>query len=416
MENMRIGNYAFDPDVAMAWGEKIGIALIILIVTWIVAKATKWSFAKLVDNIGFLQRSTQSGDSLGMSLGKIVSLFIWLFGIIAIMQVFALDGVIAPLNTLLDNVMGIVPGLIGAGLAMFLGVVLAKIVRQLVETTLMTANFDSFMSRSGAEAVTGNATLSRTIGTIIYAIIVLGAGIVALQLLGISVIADPAQVMLQTIFDAVPRIIGAALVLGIGFLIARFVAQLIVEVLPGLGVDRALASTEILPASTSVSSIIARVAQVAIMLFFAIMATRMLQFPEITAILDQVLELGGRVIFGGIIIAVGFLLGNFLARMISSTGESNLAASIVKYATLILFVAMGLKYMGIGRSIIEMAFGALVIGTAVAAAIAFGLGGRETAAKLLEDMRTNPPKVAPPAPRKARTAPKAAARKPGPRK
>jgi len=64
-----------------------------------------------------------------------------------------------------------------------------------------------------------------------------------------------------------------------------------------------------------------------------------------------------------------------------------LGGKIVKYVTIILFVAMGLNYMNVADSIINMAFGALVIGGAVAGALAFGLGGREAAAKTLADLQ-----------------------------
>ena len=47
--------------------------------------------------------------------------------------------------------------------------------------------------------------------------------------------------------------------------------------------------------------------------------------------------------------------------------------------------------MDIGGPIIEYAFGALAVGAAVAFALAFGLGGRDAAARALADFRTNPP-------------------------
>ncbi len=53
------------------------------------------------------------------------------------------------------------------------------------------------------------------------------------------------------------------------------------------------------PDGASASTIITRIAQTAIMVFFAIMATRLLGFPEITHLLDQVLVVAGRVVFGG---------------------------------------------------------------------------------------------------------------------
>src|SRR5690606_28542191 len=62
---------------------------------------------------------------------------------------------------------------------------------------------------------------------------------------------------------------------------------------------------------------------------------------------------------------------------------NNLASKVLRYSAIALFIAMGLRYMGLADSIINLAFGAVVIGGAAAAALAFGLGGREAAAKML---------------------------------
>ncbi|WP_254054415.1 mechanosensitive ion channel [Sphingorhabdus sp. EL138] len=404
MDGLRIGNYALDTELMMEWGEKIGVALIILLLTWIVAKAAKWAFAKLVDNISLLQRDTGSGESIGMSLGKIVSLLIWLFGLIAVLSTFGLNSVIEPLQTLLDDVMGFIPNIIGAGIIFFVGSIVANIVKQIVETTMMTVNLDKWANKAGAEEVTGNSTISKTIGTIVYVLIIIPIAILALDALNMSTITEPATSLLNTIFTSIPLVIGAAILLGIAYMIARWVGGLIEEVLPGLGVDRSVNALGILPEKTTVSSVVSKIVIIAIMLFAAIAATRMLQFPELTNILNEVLALGGKVIFGGVIIGLGFMIANILARIVGGASEGSMGSQIVKYATIVLFVAMGLKYMGLADSIINMAFGALVIGGGVAAALAFGLGGRDAAAKTLEDMRSAKPKA--PAARKP------AARKP----
>lgn len=393
MDGLRIGNYALDTELMMAWGEKIGIALIILLVTWVVAKAAKWAFAKLVDNISLLQRDTGSGESIGMSLGKIVSLLIWLFGLIAVLQTFGLNNVIAPLETLLDNVMGFIPNIVGAGIIFFVGSIVAKIVKQIVETAMMTVNLDKWANKAGAEEVTGNSTISKTIGTVVYVLILIPIAILALDALQLSAITSPATALLDTIFTSIPLVIGAAILLGIAYMIARWVGGLIEEVLPGLGVDRSVDALGILPEKTTISSVVSKVVIIAIMLFAAIAATRMLQFPELTNILNEVLGLGGKVIFGGVIIGLGFMIANILSKVVSGASEGGMGGQIVKYATIVLFVAMGLKYMGLADSIINMAFGALVIGGGVAAALAFGLGGRDAAAKTLEDLRASKPKA-----------------------
>ena len=384
---MRIGNYRYDQEVAVDLLEKVGLAVLVLIVTWALAKGAKWAFAKLVDNVAFFRRATGSGASLGESLGKIVGLLIWLFGLLIVLTVLGLGSVAGPIDTLLNNVMAFIPRLVGAGLIFFIGLMVARIVRDLIVTSLRTLDFDKWANRGGVDTMTGNTAITSTIGTIVYALIVVFVSILALDALDLESVSGPASNMLQLIFDAIPRIIGAALLLGLGYLIARFVAQLLIEILPGLGVDRAVASTELLPGGTTASNVIARVTQIAIVLFFAIAATRLLGFPELTRILDQVLELGGRVIFGAVVILFGFLIANMLARLIAgSSGETSMAASIVRWTTVVLFTFMGLQFMGVGQNIVEMAFGALVIGGAVAGALAFGLGGREWAKRKLEQL------------------------------
>lgn len=407
MDGMRIGNYALDTELMMIWGEKLGLALIILVGTWALAKAAKWTFAKLVDNVKFLQRDTSAGTSVGESLGKIVSLLIWLFGLLIILRVLGLGGVDAPIQTLLNSIMGFVPNLLGAAIIFFIGMVVARIVRDLVVTALQTVDFDKWANRGGIDAVTGNSTISKTIGTIIYVLIIIPIAILALEALNLESVSGPASDMLRMILEAIPNIIGAAIILGIGYLISKFVVQIITEILPGLGVDQSVAALDILPATTSLTAVLARIAQVAIMLFFAIAAMRLLGFAELTSILDQVLELGGRVIFGSIVIAVGFLIANLLSRIVGGTDEGSLASTIVRYATIILFTFMGLQFMGVGQEIVQTAFTALVIGGAAAAALAFGWGGRHVAGKLLENLYANPPKPKAPAAKKpvARKAP-----------
>ena len=394
---MRLGNYVFDQEVAMQLLYKLGEAALILIVVWALAKAAKWAFAKLVDNVSFFQRSTGSGSSLGESLGKIVSLLIWLLGLLAILQVFDLGGVMSPVQTLLNNIMGFIPNLVGAALIFFVGLMIAKIVRDIIITALTTVDFDKWANRGGVDTVTGNTTISKTIGTIAYSLIVVFISILALDTLQLESVSAPASDMLRMIFNAIPNIIGAALLLGIGYLISRFVADVLKEVLGGLGVDRSLGATGLLPDGTTATDIIGRVVQIAIVLFFAIAATRLLGFPDLTNTLDQILDLGGRVIFGAVVIGVGFLIANLLAKVVSGTDEGSMASTIVRWATIVLFTFMGLQYTGVGEIITETAFSAIVIGMSVAGALAFGLGGREWAARKLEQMdgteTGNPPKA-----------------------
>lgn len=383
---MQLTNYQFDPALAVDIGTKAAFALGILLVTWLAAKAAKWAFAKLVDRVGFFARPTGSGESVGLSLGKIVSLFIWLFGLLAILDVLKLGGVAGPITELLDTVMGFVPNLVGAGLLLFIGLMIAGIVRDIAVTAMQAVNLDKWANKGGVEEVTGNNTITKTLGIVIYTLIAIPVAIGALGVLNIATISVPATHMLEMILGAIPNIIAAGILLGIGYLISRFVVSVLTEVLGGLGIDGPITALGLLPAGTKASEIVARVAQIGIILFFAIAATRMLGFAELTQILDQVLGLGGKVLFGAVVIAVGFMIANLIARIIGGADGSSMAATVVRYSAILLFAFMGLQFMGVGEEIVQTAFSALVIGLAVAGSLAFGLGGREWAAKKLEQL------------------------------
>ena len=132
MQTLSLGGYHFDPVLAAALGKKALIIAIILIVTWLLAKAAKWSFAKLVDRVPLFQRAAASGESIGSSLGRIVSLFIWLFGLVAVLQALDLNSVIAPVQGLINSFVAFVPKVLGAGIIFFVGGMIAKIVRDII--------------------------------------------------------------------------------------------------------------------------------------------------------------------------------------------------------------------------------------------------------------------------------------------
>ncbi len=388
--NFRIAGYAFDEALFLQWAEKLAMAGIIILVTWALAKGARWAFAKLVDQISFFQRGTSSGESVGMALGRIVSLFIWLFGLLAVLQRLGFDSVITPVQGLLGNFIGYVDNIVFAAAIFFIGSMIAKIVRDIVETSLATVNLDRWASLGGVDKVTGNTTISKTIGTIIYVLIIIPVAIAALQMLEISAITEPAMNLLNMVFKSIPLIVGACLLLGLGFVIARWISGLIEELLPSLGADRAIAELRILPEGRSASGVIATITTIAIMVFFAIAATNMLGFPQLTDILQTVLAQAGNVVFGAVLIALGVIVARIMKSLVADATGPGLAGSVTYWLTVALFIFIGLQQMNIGGPIIEYAFGALAVGAAVAFALAFGLGGRDAAAKLLDELAEKP--------------------------
>ena len=98
------------------------------------------------------------------------------------------------------------------------------------------------------------------------------------------------------------------------------------------------------------------------------------------------LDQGTSVIFGAVLIAVGVLLGRMLKGLVAGAAGGGFAPELVNWLTVGLFVFIGLKQMAIGGQIVDYAFGAIAAGSAVAFALAFGLGGRDVAARKLNDI------------------------------
>lgn len=402
-------------DQLLLWGPKVLFAILILIVTHFVAKAVQWGVRKLIDRMPVLKRHPGvGGDSVGTELGRLAYWLVWLVGLIAALQPLGLSGVLTPVNTLTNEVFAFLPRLLGAGLFFFAGLILARIVRHVIEAFLGALNLERLMSRAGvsigeapvavdsegqaSEGVApARSSIAKAVGITVSAIIIIFAAIGALQILQISAISDPATAMLNSIALAIPRVLGALVWLAVAFVAGRWVKQILETVMPSLGFDRFVHALGVMPTSSNPSRVVGAIAMTAILLAAAIEAARQLGGDSVAALLFQVTELGGKVIFGTVIIVVGLFLARILASLVgSSTGEASYAQTIVKYAIITLFTAIGLTFMGLADQIVMLAFGLILGSAAIATAIAFGLGGRDYAARLLEEWHhSSPPPVAP---------------------
>ena len=399
------------------WGPKVLFAVLILVVTHFVAKAVQWAIAKLVDRLPVLKRHPGvGGDSIGKELGRLAYWLVWLVGLIAALQPLGLSGVLTPVTSMTNEVFAFLPRLLGAGLFFFAGLILARIVRHIIEAALGALNLERMASRAGlklgdtpvavdtagtaSEGVApARSTLARAVGMTVSAIIIIFAAIASLDILQIEAVSEPAKNMLNMIALAIPNVVAALLWLAIAFLIARWVKSLIETVLPSLGFDNYMHSLGAMPRNIAPSRVMGSIAMTALLLLAGIEALHRLGGDSTAALVFQITALGGKVIFGTLVIVVGFVLARILSTLVgSSTEESSYAATIIKYAVIALFTAIGLTFMGLADQIVMMAFGLILGAAAVATAIAFGLGGRDFAARLLEQWQIDQMRPPPPIP------------------
>lgn len=404
------------------WAPRLIGAVLILVAAWFIGKAVKWALARGINRIPGASKAAISADpkhSIGASLGDVAFWLILLFGVVAALGVLNLGQVVTPLNSLLTQVASFIPNVLGAALIFFIGFVVATLAKHVVEAALQAANADRWLEKAGLTKATGSTGVSTAIGALVFVLILIPIAIAALEQLGIESLTVPAVAVLSTVLSAIPNVLAAAIVLAVGWVIGRWVAQLIERVLPATGFDRSISSLtslataadkpvepsagaapyagDVTPATARAlggdaskaltpSSIVGKIAMAAIVAFTAVEAAKLLQFGAIAVTLQEILGLAGHVIVGGIIITAGVLIGGVLANLINrgTGGADGFASTLVRWATIALATAMGLRFMGIADDIVLLAFGLILGSAAVAAALAFGLGGRDAAGKVAQ--------------------------------
>ena len=397
------------------YGLKIIIAAIILIVAHFAAKAVKWSVAKAIDRIPFLTRRDGAGPGgakpmvdVGERIGEIGYWLVWLLGLMAALNEIGGDwaqGIVAPLNGMVAGFLQYLPQVVGAGLIFFIGFVLATIVRRMVEATVEAVELDRRLVDAGLTATPRGPGLARLLGILVFTLIIIPVSIAALGVLGISAISNPATSMLNNILMTIPKVIGAALIVFIAYMVGRWIAVLTEEGLKSIGFDDIIdslssaapirAAMEKMDPTPGVDTIdfkqfppsrmVGMAVLIGIVLFASVEAARQLGFGAMAVMLSQIVDLAGRVLFGVIIIAFGVLLANILAAAVGKGGaQSDIMSVAVRWGVIILATAVGLSFMGLANNIIALAFGLILGAVAVAVAIAFGIGGRDAAKKMLD--------------------------------
>ncbi len=394
------------------WGPRIALAIVILIAAHFAAKAVKWAIAKGVDRIPFFSRRDGAGPSgtkptvdVGERVGEVGYWLVWLLGLILALNTLELTAVVAPLNDMVRGFLAYLPAVVGAALIFFIGFVLATIVRRMVEATVEAVELDRRLIEAGLTHTPRGPGLARLLGILVFTLIIIPVAIAALDVLNITAISDPATAMLNNILMTIPRVIGAALIIFIAYVIGRWIMTLTEEGLKSIGFDDIISSIanaepirvgrekmDLTPGVDTIkfsafppSRMIGLAVLIGIVLFAAVEAARLLEFGAMASMLGEVLTLATRVLFGAVIIALGILLANILAAASTKEGKpsSEIISAFVRWGVIALSTAVGLRFMGLANDIIVLAFGLILGSVAVAVAIAFGVGGRDAAKKLL---------------------------------
>ncbi len=354
--------------------------LAILIIGYFVAKLIGRLFRKFLHKLGVDKGST-SQTPLSHFGGKLVYYLLMIIVLMATLSVVGVSGdVLSPLSEMTSKFLSAIPNIVVAVLIAYIGYLLAKIVSGLVETS--GDKIREFLPKLKLEDA--NFDIVKVLKNIVFIFIFIPILIIALEKLNIDVITIPATNMLNKFLAAVPAIIYATIILLIAVFGGKILKSIVADLLASLKVNDLSHKLKLqhVIGQINLANIIANIVFVFIIYIGIIEACKILALQEIAEILDTVLAVIGKIVFGLIILALGNIVADFAAKIFNT---SQFIKSLIKGVILMIFIAMGLSAMGIANNIIELAFGLGLGAIAVAFALAFGLGGKEAAGEEVKE-------------------------------
>ncbi|MDZ8032448.1 MAG: mechanosensitive ion channel [Nostoc sp. DedQUE08] len=307
-------------------------AVAILLVGWLIA-----AIAAAVTR-GILKRTNIDNRIAAGITGRqdvpqveklISSLVFWsiiLLTAVAVLQTLDLEIASRPLNNFLNQLIGFLPKLVGAGIILVAAWFLATIVKIITVRSLQAFNLDERLNPEPEDRAPSlnQLSLSETIGNALYWFIFLLFLAPILDTLGLQQALQPVQALITEVLLILPNILAAILIAVVGWFIANVVRRIVTNLLATTGLDH-LGSRLGLSTSAGVqplSSIIGTIVYVLILIPVAIAALNALRIDAISvpaiAMLQQILNALPAIFTAAAILIVAYFIGRFIADLVTS--------------------------------------------------------------------------------------------------
>lgn len=361
-------------------------ALLVLLIGWLIAKGIKTVVVKLLRRTSWDERifGGSNVDDTNIFVGNIFYYLIMIIVLLIALEVLGISEVLTPLENMLNEFLMFVPNLIGALLIAFIGYVLAKFVANLIN--IGGGLLDRLVDKTGFK---DTDRLVNVLRKLVFIIIFIPFLIQAFNTLRLDAISEPANDILYGFTELIGEIIIAALILMVFVWGGRYLANFLEDLFRSMGLDQTAEKIQIhnmIGSGQSLSKLIANLIYFFLVFFGIITAVEILGLSRLTEILHQILEVTGQILFGLIILAIGNYISLLIYNTMTRSSRNHFIASVIRWASLALFIAIALRTMGIANEIVELAFGLILGAIAVAVALSYGLGGREAAGEHFRDI------------------------------
>lgn len=360
--------------------------VVFVVLAFVAAKVVSSLVTKLLKKLKLDEKLDKWGineGTIGTSLKfveKLVYLVVFLAFLPSALEAIGVGSIASPISRFVSVFVEYLPNILAALVLVYVGVLIARILGQVVSVLLKKTKLDNLMKKAGVEGQKP-VLLSDILTKILVGFVTLVAIVAALSVLNIPVISEPVIRIINSIFAAIPNIVLAVVVAAVGMLVANLACGLLHNVLTAVGFDAVVG--KFLPGlKTSAAKALVNVVKAFLVIFIAAQSIQALNLPVFAGIAAELIAWLPILVKAALILLAAFVGANLLEGVLAKT-----CAKAAKAAKVVVFTVAGvmiLSQLGIAAAIVEKVFVLIVAAFAVAFALAFGLGGKEYAKKLLE--------------------------------
>lgn len=369
----------FDFMVFFSWLPSLLLGLLILLIGYVVAKVVEGAVSKLL-------RKGSVNDRLGtvdkkMNIEKIISKVVFygilLLAFIMFFNMMNMSLIATPFVSIYSGVAGAILGVLKAAVILFIAWVVALVVKKFVVAVGSKLNIDKYMVKAGFTPDEENKSkwVENGANIVFYLILLLFMPAV-LHALGLSGVSGPFEGLLQGFLSFIPKLVGAALIFVVGFIVAKIIRTVLTKFLESLGTDRLADKFNISSfiKGTSVSKLVGTIVFIVIMIPVTISSLEALDLRGISepaiAMLNDVVSMLPKIAIAIVLVLVGVLIANWIKGVVvallenlgvnslvekmgvgssraSTLGLTNIIGTVVQIIVILLFVVEALQVVNL---------------------------------------------------------------------
>ena len=212
------------------------------------------------------------------------------------------------------------------------------------------------------------------------------------------IVVDPIRAMLASMASYVPNLISALLILIVGWIFAKVVREVSHRILQSIkfeSISQKAGISEVLSKGgirIGASEIISRLVYWFIMIIVMVMTLNVLGLTVASQLLEKITAYVPHVISAIFVLVIGMFLSNVISGIVGTTAmntkipKPEALQSLTRWAILVFTAITALGELGIGDIIVSATFNIFFGAICLALALAFGLGGKDVAGKILHDV------------------------------